>query len=79
MALYELNGVQPVLGRDVFVADSAAVIGDVHLGDEAGVWFSAVLRGRLLSDPHRRAHERAGRRRRPHHGRSRRDHWWATA
>ncbi len=45
MAVYELGGVRPVLGRDVFVADSAAVIGDVHLGDEVGVWFGAVIRG----------------------------------
>jgi carbonic anhydrase/acetyltransferase-like protein (isoleucine patch superfamily) len=45
MALYELSGLRPTLGRDVFVADSATVIGDVHLGDEAGVWFGAVLRG----------------------------------
>jgi len=45
MALYALGDVRPTLGRDVFVADSAAVIGDVHLGDEAGVWFGAVLRG----------------------------------
>ncbi len=45
MPLYELNGVAPTLGRDVFVADSATVIGDVHLGDEAAVWFGAVVRG----------------------------------
>jgi carbonic anhydrase/acetyltransferase-like protein (isoleucine patch superfamily) len=45
MAIYELNGTRPRLGRDVFVADSAAVIGDVHLGDEASVWFGAALRG----------------------------------
>jgi carbonic anhydrase/acetyltransferase-like protein (isoleucine patch superfamily) len=45
MALYELRGIRPKLGRDVFVAESATVIGDVHLGDEAGVWFGAVLRG----------------------------------
>ncbi|HEY1694642.1 MAG TPA: gamma carbonic anhydrase family protein [Polyangiaceae bacterium] len=45
MALYELAGVRPVLGRDVFVAENASVIGDVHLGDEASVWFGAVLRG----------------------------------
>jgi gamma-carbonic anhydrase len=45
MALYELNAVRPALGREVFVADSAAVIGDVRLGDEASVWFGAVLRG----------------------------------
>jgi carbonic anhydrase/acetyltransferase-like protein (isoleucine patch superfamily) len=45
MALYELAGVRPTLGRNVFVAESASVIGDVHLGDDAGVWFGAVLRG----------------------------------
>ncbi|HEY3815526.1 MAG TPA: gamma carbonic anhydrase family protein [Polyangiaceae bacterium] len=45
MALYELDGVRPTLGRGVFVAENATVIGDVHLGDEAGVWFGAVLRG----------------------------------
>jgi carbonic anhydrase/acetyltransferase-like protein (isoleucine patch superfamily) len=45
MAIYELKGVRPTVGRAVFVADSAAVIGDVHLGDECGVWFGAVLRG----------------------------------
>jgi carbonic anhydrase/acetyltransferase-like protein (isoleucine patch superfamily) len=45
MALYELAGVRPTLGKDVFVAENASVIGDVHLGDEASVWFGAVLRG----------------------------------
>jgi carbonic anhydrase/acetyltransferase-like protein (isoleucine patch superfamily) len=45
MPLYELKGVRPTLGRAVFVADTAAVIGDVHLGDECGVWFGAVVRG----------------------------------
>jgi gamma-carbonic anhydrase len=45
MPIYELKGVRPTLGRDVFVADGARVIGDVHLGDEASVWFCAVLRG----------------------------------
>jgi carbonic anhydrase/acetyltransferase-like protein (isoleucine patch superfamily) len=45
MALYELKGVRPALGRDVFIAETASVIGDVLLGDEASVWFGAVLRG----------------------------------
>ena len=45
MPIYELSGVRPVLGKDVFVAPNATVIGDVHLGDEAGIWFGAVLRG----------------------------------
>ena len=43
--IYELSGVRPTFGRDVFVADNAAVIGDVVLGDEASVWFGVVLRG----------------------------------
>jgi gamma-carbonic anhydrase len=45
MAVYELAGVRPTLGKRVFVAANASVIGDVHLGDEASVWFGAVLRG----------------------------------
>jgi carbonic anhydrase/acetyltransferase-like protein (isoleucine patch superfamily) len=45
MAIYELKGVRPRLGRGVFIADGARVIGDVHLGDGASVWFGAVLRG----------------------------------
>jgi carbonic anhydrase/acetyltransferase-like protein (isoleucine patch superfamily) len=45
MAIYELSGVVPVLGRDAWVADTASVIGDVVLGDEASVWFGAAVRG----------------------------------
>lgn len=45
MAIYEHKGVRPKLGRDVFVAPSATIIGDVHLGDESSVWFGAVIRG----------------------------------
>jgi carbonic anhydrase/acetyltransferase-like protein (isoleucine patch superfamily) len=45
VALYALAGVQPTLGRNVFVAENATVIGDVHLGDDSGMWFGAVLRG----------------------------------
>jgi len=32
-------------GKDVFVANSATVIGDVELGDSCSVWFGAVVRG----------------------------------
>ena len=45
MPVYELRGVRPALGRDVFIADNAVVVGDVHLGDEVSVWFGAVVRG----------------------------------
>jgi len=39
----------PRLGRDVFVAPNATLIGDVELGDEASVWFGCVLRGDIGS------------------------------
>ncbi|WP_437573923.1 gamma carbonic anhydrase family protein [Sorangium sp. So ce887] len=41
----DFGGASPRLGRDVFLAPNATVIGDVTLGDEASVWFGAVLRG----------------------------------
>lgn len=38
-------GRAPVLAADVYVSDTAAVVGDVTLGDGASVWFGASLRG----------------------------------
>ena len=35
----------PRLGREVFVADTAAVIGNVELADGASVWHGASMRG----------------------------------
>ncbi|MEO0556955.1 MAG: gamma carbonic anhydrase family protein [Bacteroidota bacterium] len=35
----------PELGHEVYVADTAAVIGDVTLHDGASVWYGASLRG----------------------------------
>ncbi len=40
-----VGGKSPHLGRDVFIAESAVVVGNVHLGDQASVWYGAVLRG----------------------------------
>lgn len=45
MALYELDGVAPTLAAGAWVADSAQVMGNVHLAENASVWFGAVLRG----------------------------------
>lgn len=39
------DGRDPVWGKQVFIADSAQVIGDVQLADGVSVWFGAVLRG----------------------------------
>jgi carbonic anhydrase/acetyltransferase-like protein (isoleucine patch superfamily) len=43
--LLPYDGVMPTLGREVFIAPGAYVIGKVTLGDESSVWFGSVLRG----------------------------------
>ena len=48
MPLYEYKGIRPRLGKNVFVAPSASVIGDVTLGDDASVWFGVTIRGDLM-------------------------------
>ncbi|MDH7970979.1 gamma carbonic anhydrase family protein [Sphingomonas sp. AR_OL41] len=45
MPLYELDGKRPALGAGAWVAPSADLIGDVQLGEDASVWFGAVIRG----------------------------------
>ncbi|MCB1909389.1 MAG: gamma carbonic anhydrase family protein [Rhodocyclaceae bacterium] len=45
MAIYRLGDRTPVIGKDCWIADSASVVGSVVLGDNANIWFSAVLRG----------------------------------
>lgn len=45
MALYELDGISPRMADSAWVADSAEVMGNVVLGEDASVWFGAVLRG----------------------------------
>jgi gamma-carbonic anhydrase len=39
------GGVHPQIHPTAFVEQSAQVIGDVHLGEEASIWFNAVVRG----------------------------------
>ncbi|MBI4913274.1 MAG: gamma carbonic anhydrase family protein [Acidobacteria bacterium] len=39
------QGMAPRLGRRVFVAPSATVLGDVEIGDDASLWFNVVARG----------------------------------
>ncbi len=39
------HGVSPVLGERVFIDTSAALIGDVLLGDDCSVWPMTVIRG----------------------------------
>lgn len=35
----------PKIGKDTFIAETAVVLGDVEMGSECSIWYSAVLRG----------------------------------
>jgi carbonic anhydrase/acetyltransferase-like protein (isoleucine patch superfamily) len=41
------QGKTPLVGREVFIAPTAVVIGDVTIADGASVWYGAVIRGDL--------------------------------
>lgn len=36
---------RPTIGRDVFIAPTAVLVGDVRVADRANIWFGTVLRG----------------------------------
>jgi carbonic anhydrase/acetyltransferase-like protein (isoleucine patch superfamily) len=44
MAIYQLDDWIPQIDAGAWVADSASVIGRVHLGEGASIWYGAVLR-----------------------------------
>lgn len=35
----------PRIGKNVFIAPNAAVVGDVVIGDECSIWYACTLRG----------------------------------
>ena len=43
--LFPFRNVMPKIAASAFVAPTAAVIGDVTVGEESGIWFHCVLRG----------------------------------
>jgi carbonic anhydrase/acetyltransferase-like protein (isoleucine patch superfamily) len=42
------RGIHPQIHPTAFIADSAQVIGDVHVGEQASIWFSTVVRGDMF-------------------------------
>lgn len=40
-----VRGFVPKIGKECFIADNAAIIGDVTMGDQCSIWFGTVLRG----------------------------------
>jgi len=50
MALIKsVRGFTPVMGKNVYLAENAVVIGDVVIGDDCSIWFNTVLRGDVNS------------------------------
>ena len=45
MPIYRLGDRAPTIGANCWIADNATLIGSVILGDNANIWFGAVLRG----------------------------------
>lgn len=45
----ELRGITPKINNDVFLAETAVVIGDVEIGAHCSIWYNAVLRGDVNS------------------------------
>lgn len=41
----EVNGKQPVIGEDCYIAENATIVGEVEMGNQCSVWFNAVIRG----------------------------------
>ncbi|WP_299731596.1 gamma carbonic anhydrase family protein [uncultured Endozoicomonas sp.] len=48
-AIRSYNHKMPVIGKRVYIDNSAEVIGDVSIGDDSSVWPTAVIRGDMHS------------------------------
>lgn len=45
MPIISFKGKTPRIGKNVFIAPTATIIGDVTIGDNSSIWFNTVLRG----------------------------------
>ena len=46
--VYPYRGIHPTLDASAFIAPTASVIGDVHVGEESSVWYGTVIRGDVM-------------------------------
>ena len=47
--ILEYKGIKPKIGKNVFIANTATIIGDVVIKDDASIWYGTVLRGDMAS------------------------------
>jgi carbonic anhydrase/acetyltransferase-like protein (isoleucine patch superfamily) len=45
MIIKSVNGKNPQIPEDCYVAENATIVGDVVLGKSCSIWFNAVIRG----------------------------------
>ena len=43
--LLPYRGIMPSIDDSVFIAPTATIIGDTHIGEDSGIWFGCVVRG----------------------------------
>jgi carbonic anhydrase/acetyltransferase-like protein (isoleucine patch superfamily) len=43
--ILQYRGKIPKIGKNVFLAENATIIGDVEIGDNSSVWYNCVIRG----------------------------------
>ena len=46
--IYPYRGIHPTIHASSFIAPTASVIGDVHVGEESSVWYGTVIRGDVM-------------------------------
>src|SRR5262245_20851374 len=44
----QFRAIQPQIHQTAFIADTAQIVGDVHVGSESSVWFNTVVRGDMF-------------------------------
>src|SRR5690606_40066053 len=45
MLIKSVRGKTPQFGKDCYIAENATIVGEVHMGDQCSIWFSAVVSG----------------------------------
>jgi carbonic anhydrase/acetyltransferase-like protein (isoleucine patch superfamily) len=40
-----VKGIEPIFGKNIFLAENSTVVGEVIMGDDCTVWFNTVVRG----------------------------------
>lgn len=48
MILKSVRGFAPKVAASAFVAENAALIGDVEIGDDSSIWYSVTIRGDVM-------------------------------